>query len=90
MVRNKELDQTVLNRLLARVEKPARYIGGEWNSIVKEERGRTLCAPVFRMFTKLELSHLGSRILYHAINSETGLCLRARLCALAGYGAGIA
>ena len=35
--RNITLDQTAFNRLLARVEKPARYIGGEWNSIVKQE-----------------------------------------------------
>ena len=31
------LEQERLDRLLAAVEKPARYLGGEWNEIVKEE-----------------------------------------------------
>ena len=71
------LDQTVLNRLLARVEKPARYIGGEWNSIVKE-RADVRFALLFPDVYEIGMSHLGSRILYHVLNSEEGVaCERA-------------
>jgi len=71
------LEQTVLNRLLARVEKPARYIGGEWNSIVKE-RADVRFALLFPDVYEIGMSHLGSRILYHVLNDEEGVaCERA-------------
>jgi len=77
MERNSTLDQTVLNRILARVEKPARYIGGEWNSIVKE-RADVRFALLFPDVYEIGMSHLGSRILYHILNEEDGVaCERA-------------
>ena len=64
----KTLDQTAFNHILSRVEKPARYIGGEWNSIVKEE-AELRFALLFPDVYEIGRSHLGSRILYHALNS---------------------
>ena len=71
------LNQTVLNRLLTRVEKPARYIGGEYNSIVKEHADVRF-ALLFPDVYEIGMSHLGSRILYHVLNREEGIaCERA-------------
>lgn len=71
------MERTVLNRILARVEKPARYIGGEWNSIVKE-RADVRFALLFPDVYEIGMSHLGSRILYHVLNAEEGVaCERA-------------
>ncbi|MEN6594614.1 MAG: TIGR03960 family B12-binding radical SAM protein [Clostridiaceae bacterium] len=71
------MNQTVLDRMLSRVEKPARYIGGEWNSVVKEN-AETRFALLFPDVYEIGMSHLGSRILYHALNSEEGVaCERA-------------
>ncbi|MDO4573197.1 MAG: TIGR03960 family B12-binding radical SAM protein [Clostridia bacterium] len=59
---------TELDTLLIRVEKPARYIGGEYNSIIKEEAALrwALCFPDVY---EIGMSHLGSRILYHILNA---------------------
>ena len=56
-----------LDRLLSGVEKPARYIGGEYNSIIKEDASLrwALCFPDVY---EIGMSHLGSRILYHILN----------------------
>ncbi len=71
------MDQTAFNRLLSRVEKPARYIGGEWNSVVKQE-AELRFALLFPDVYEIGMSHLGSRILYHALNSVEGIaCERA-------------
>lgn len=71
------MEQAAIERLLQRVEKPARYIGGEWNSIVKPEAAVrfALCFPDVY---EIGMSHLGSRILYHVLNSRTDTaCERA-------------
>ena len=66
-----------LDGLLARVEKPARYIGGEYNSIVKEE-AELRFALCFPDVYEIGMSHLGSRILYHVLNGMEGVaCERA-------------
>ena len=66
-----------MTRLLSRVEKPARYIGGEWNSIVKE-RAEVRFALLFPDVYEIGMSHLGSRILYHILNGMDGVaCERA-------------
>ena len=60
------------NRLLDRVEKPARYIGGEYNMQVKEQADLrfALCFPDVY---EIGMSHLGSRILYHVLNAMDGV-----------------
>lgn len=54
------------------VEKPARYIGHEWNMTVKTEYDYrfALCFPDVY---EIGMSHMGSRILYHTINLLEGV-----------------
>ena len=58
--------------LLSRVEKPARYIGSEWNTEQKEvcDFRFALCFPDVY---EIGMSHLGSRILYHVLNDMDGV-----------------
>ena len=63
------MEQAALMRLLHGVEKPARYIGGEWNSIAKE-RAQVRFALCFPDVYEIGMSHLGSKILYHVLNSR--------------------
>ena len=62
------MTEEVFNRLLDRVEKPARYIGGEYNMQVKDQADLrfALCFPDVY---EIGMSHLGSRILYHVLNA---------------------
>ncbi len=66
------LHRDVLDKLLSRVEKPARYIGNEWNMVRKESYDFrfALCFPDVY---EIGMSHQGSRILYHILNSMEGV-----------------
>ena len=66
------MNDQILDRLLSRVEKPARYIGGEYNMQVKAEADLrfALCFPDVY---EIGMSHLGSRILYHVLNGMEGV-----------------
>lgn len=60
-----------LERLLARVEKPARYIGGELHSVIKDPKTvDTRFGFVFPDTYEIGMSYLGMQILYHALNAE--------------------
>lgn len=62
---------TELDEILNQVEKPARYIGGEWNSIVKDKSGVDVrFAFCFPDLYEIGMSHLGIKILYHGINEK--------------------
>jgi radical SAM family uncharacterized protein len=62
---------TDLERILARVEKPARYVGGELNAIVKDwRRVPVRIAFAFPDVYEVGMSHLGMHILYHVVNSR--------------------
>lgn len=69
-------------RLLRRIEKPARYLGGEWNSISKEAnladgRPRLRFAFCFPDIYEVGMSNLALRILYDLLNRrEDQLCER--------------
>lgn len=63
------LNQETLDKLYAAVEKPARYLGGEWNEIVKNEAALRF-AMCFPDVYEIGMSHLGSRILYHVLNEQ--------------------
>jgi len=63
------LNSTALDEILSAVEKPARYTGGEWNSIVKEDADVRV-ALCFPDVYEIGMSHLGSRILYHVLNAR--------------------
>ena len=64
----------ILERILPTVTKPARYTGGEWNSIVKDwEACDVRWALAFPETYEIGMSNLGLAILYDLINSIEGL-----------------
>lgn len=57
--------------LLSKVMKPARYVGGEWNSVVKKhEDVKLTVAYCFPDVYEVAMSHLGLRILYALLNER--------------------
>lgn len=63
-----------LDTLLKRVEKPARYIGGELNSTVKSHKNvRTKFCFAFPDLYEIGMSYMGMQILYYLINKEDDL-----------------
>ncbi|MCD8375340.1 MAG: TIGR03960 family B12-binding radical SAM protein [Oscillospiraceae bacterium] len=63
-----------LERILARVQKPARYTGGEYNAVVKEKQQvDTRFAMCFPDTYEIGMSNLGMRILYGLINELEGV-----------------
>lgn len=63
---------------LKRVQKPARYIGNEFNSVHKEwNKERMTFAFGFPDVYEVAMSHLGMKILYHMLNErEDTVCER--------------
>ncbi len=60
-----------LDRVLPFVEKPVRYTGGEWNSILKPwDEIPFRLALVFPDVYELGMSNLGLMVLYDAVNSQ--------------------
>ena len=67
------MDQ-VLERILPRVQKPARYTGGEYNAVVKDRAEVDLrYALCFPDTYEIGMSNLGCRILYGVMNEEPGV-----------------
>jgi radical SAM family uncharacterized protein len=67
------IDERKLDRILAKVQKPARYIGGEYNSIEKDwddPQILTRVALVFPDVYDLGMSNLGLAILYDLLNQR--------------------
>lgn len=72
--------QTVLeDEVLARVDKPARYTGGEWNVIRKDwERAELRFVVLYPDTYELGMSNLAIQIVYDMVNRrEDALCERA-------------
>ncbi|MEQ8199503.1 MAG: TIGR03960 family B12-binding radical SAM protein, partial [Clostridiaceae bacterium] len=69
----------ITDDILYKVEKPARYIGGELNQIIKDKNEVDIrFAFCFPDVYEVGMAHLGSRILYHTINKrEDTYCERA-------------
>ncbi len=60
-----------LEPLLLKVQKPARYIGGELNSVTKDKnKVKTRIALCFPDNYEIGMSHLGLKILYSLINER--------------------
>ena len=60
-----------LEYLLKDVEKPGRYIGGEWNQIKKDpDRVSMKVALVFPDLYEVGMSYLGQKILYSLLNAH--------------------
>lgn len=65
---------TKLERILPKVQKPSRYVGGEWGSVVKNKDEVDLrFAFCFPDVYEVGMSHLGSRILYGLLNDQKGI-----------------
>ena len=59
-----------LERILPKVQKPARYTGGEYNQIIKhKEKVELRVAFCFPDTYEIGMSNLGMSILYHTMNS---------------------
>jgi len=64
-------EKTAFARVLARVEKPGRYVGGEWNEIRKNPaRVQTKVALAFPDVYEIGMSYLGQKILYDLLNKD--------------------
>jgi radical SAM superfamily enzyme YgiQ (UPF0313 family) len=64
----------LLNRVLPMVAKPARYTGGEWNSIAKDwDRCSVRWALAFPDTYEIGMSNLGMAILYDILNKQDGV-----------------
>ena len=67
--------------LLARVSKPARYTGGEWNSITKDwEKTSVRVALAYPDVYDIGMSNTGLAILYDLLNREPD-CVAERVYA---------
>lgn len=66
------MNKVDLKKILKKVEKPARYLGNEINSIHKDTSDENLIryAQCFPDLYEVGMSHLGSHILYDVINRE--------------------
>ena len=63
-----------LERILPRVQKPARYTGGEYNQIIKDKAEVNLrMAFCFPDIYEIGMSNIGMRILYHVMNRMPGV-----------------
>ena len=59
-----------VERFLPKVLKPSRYLGSEWNAIRKDwDQTEVHMAFAFPDVYEVGMSHLGTRILYHLVNS---------------------
>lgn len=66
--------QDKLKKILPKVNKPARYVDGEWNAVHKNwDSCRVKAALVFPDVYEVGMSHLGLKILYHLVNSYDDL-----------------
>ena len=77
-----------LERILPRVQKPARYTGGEYNQIIKDKSKVDIrLAFCFPDTYEIGMSNLGMSILYHTMNSLDfgGGMVRAGVRPLGGY-----
>ena len=64
----KKIDWT---EFLQDVEKPGRYMGGEWNEIKKDpSKARAKIALVFPDLYEVGMSYLGQKILYFILNEQ--------------------
>src|SRR6185369_16588233 len=68
------IPEALLQELLCDVERPVRYIGREWNSVVRDDPSidtRVLLAYPDQY--EIGMSHLGFRILYSLLNKKPGV-----------------
>ena len=70
-----------IERILAAVQKPTRYLGGEWGAVAKPwERAEVRLVLAYPDVYEVGQSHLGLRILYGLVNEDPA-CLAERVFA---------
>jgi len=75
------IDDAALGRLLDRVEKPARYIGGELYQAIKDPVGvKARICLAFPDAYEIGMSHLGLRILYAHLNRDPDIHAERTYC----------
>jgi len=68
------IDDRKFEDILKRVERPGRYIGGEWNAVRKNPAGSDVkVALVFPDVYEIGMSYLGQKILYSLLNALPGV-----------------
>jgi radical SAM family uncharacterized protein len=68
------IDERLLNAILPKVQKPARYTGGEWNSVVKDwDTTEVKVALAYPDTYEVGLPNLGLALLYDLLNSQPNL-----------------
>jgi radical SAM family uncharacterized protein/radical SAM-linked protein len=73
--------QARMHELLRAVQRPSRYIGGEWNEIVKDHRTVDLIFALgFPDVYEIGMSHLGYRILYSLLNAREDTAAERVFC----------
>ena len=72
------MDKAKIDRILGQVGKPVRYMGNEYNMVVKDPSEVLInFAFAFPDVYEVGMSHLGMKILYHLINErEDTYCQR--------------
>lgn len=66
------ISREALDRVLPHVARPARYAGGEWNSVVKDwEATEVRMALVFPDIYEVGMSNMGLAILYELVNAQS-------------------
>ncbi len=79
--RRRRGDEAPLRRILAGVQRPSRYIGGEWNSVVKDHREVVVTFGLaFPDVYEIGMSHLGFRILYALLNGREDTAAERVFC----------
>lgn len=68
---NGAITREALDRILPHVSRPARYAGGEWNSVVKDwDRTDVRLALVYPDVYEVGMSNMGLSILYELLNAQ--------------------
>ena len=78
-----------LERILPRVQKPGRYVGGEYNAVQKDkDKVDVRFAFCFPDTYEIGMSNLGMRILYGVMNEMDGVWCERVFAALGRHGGG--
>lgn len=65
------VDEATLEAILTRVKKPARYVGGEWNSVVKDHSAASMRVLLsYPDAYEVGVSNQGIQILYSIVNTR--------------------
>ncbi|MDX1387928.1 MAG: TIGR03960 family B12-binding radical SAM protein [Acidobacteriota bacterium] len=73
--------QVAFDEILSQVQRPLRYIGGEWNQVVKDHRTVDVTfALAYPDVYEIGMSHLGFRILYSLLNARENTAAERVFC----------